>query len=302
MSELALQFETSTPCLRNARSARSIPSLIKWTGSKRSQAKAIIKLIPTFKRYIEPFVGGGAMMYLAGHPGAIANDIYSPLVDLWCLVRDDPTFLVCAYSEEWERLNEELNSVDVSSMTCGNGIPHVFYEVRDRFNKTPNAIDLNFLMRTCVNGIVRFNGKGHFNNSFHLSRRGMKPDRFKTVVQAWHPVLQGIDLLNNDYKDILDLANKGDFVYLDPPYAGTIQRYARLLDPDELFGALEKLNSHGALWALSFDGKRGNTDLTYNVPSELFKRQTYLHSGNSAVKKVLSGPIEKVEEALYLNY
>ena len=68
MSELALQFETSTPCLRNARSARSIPSLIKWTGSKRSQAKAIIKLIPTFKRYIEPFVGGGAMMYLAGHP------------------------------------------------------------------------------------------------------------------------------------------------------------------------------------------------------------------------------------------
>jgi len=302
MSDLLFNTAQKDNGLRQPRIANTIPSLIKWTGSKRSQAKSIAQIVPPYKRYIEPFVGGGAMLYLLGHPGAIANDIYTPLVDLWRLVRDDPTSLISAYATEWKRLNEELSVVDVASMTRGNGIPRVFYEIRDRFNDAPNAIDLNFLMRTCVNGIVRFNDKGHFNNSFHLSRRGMMPARFDATVKAWHPVLQGVDLLNDDYKNILSQATEGDFVYLDPPYAGTKQRYSSLLEPDELFGELEKLNSRGVLWALSFDGKRGNTDMTHNVPAELFMNHVYLHSGNSAIKKVLNGPIEKVEETLYLNY
>ena len=287
---------------RQPRNANTIPPLIKWTGSKRSQAKSIAQLVPPYKRYIEPFVGGGAMLYLLGHRGAIANDIYTPLIDLWRLLRDDPKSLMSAYATEWKRLDQELSSVDVSSMTRGNGIPKVFYEIRDRFNTAPNAIDLNFLMRTCVNGIVRFNDKGYFNNSFHLSRRGMMPARFNATVRAWHPVLQGVELLNSDYRNVLRLAGAGDFVYLDPPYAKTKQRYAALLEPDELFSELEGLNSRGVRWALSFDGKRGDIDMTHNVPAGLFKRHVYLHSGNSAVKKVLSGPIEKVDEALYLNY
>ncbi len=302
MSDLLFSIASKNDDLRRPRIANTIPSLIKWTGSKRSQAKSIAQIVPPYNRYIEPFVGGGAMLYLLGHPGAIANDIYTPLIDLWRLVRDDPKSLMSAYATEWKRLNEELDAVDIASMTRGNGIPKVFYEVRDRFNEAPNAIDLNFLMRTCVNGIVRFNDKGYFNNSFHLSRRGMMPARFESTVKAWQPVLQGVELSNDDYKNILSQAIANDFVYLDPPYAGTKQRYASLLEPDELFDELEKLNSRGVLWALSFDGKRGDADMTHNVPAELFKRHIYLHSGNSAVKKVLSGPVEKVEEALYLNY
>lgn len=302
MSDLSFNIVPEDYTLQHPRTSNTIPSLIKWTGSKRSQAKAIAQLVPPYKRYIEPFVGGGGLLYLLAHPGAIANDIYTPLADLWRLVRDEPQSLISAYATEWERLNEELSSVDVASMTRGNGIPRVFYEVRDRFNKAPNAVDLNFLMRTCVNGIVRFNHQGDFNNSFHLSRRGMIPARFEKAVKDWNPILQGVHLSNDDYKTILHQATEGDFVYLDPPYAGTKQRYSSLLEPDELFDELEKLNSRGVLWALSFDGKRGDSDMTHNVPAKLFKRHAYLQSGNSAVKKVLSGPIEKVEEALYLNY
>ena len=44
----------------------AIPSLVKWTGSKRSQAHAIRSLFPAFRRYFEPFLGGGALLYLAG--------------------------------------------------------------------------------------------------------------------------------------------------------------------------------------------------------------------------------------------
>ena len=55
-------------------------------------------------------------------------------------------------------------------------------------------------------------------------------------------------------------------------------------------------------WALSFDGKRGEKDLTHEVPADLYRRQLFLVSGNSAVGKVLNGPVEEVQESLYLNY
>lgn len=298
MSESVLSYAK-----HSCRTVSTIPSLIKWSGSKRSQAKLIASEIPPYDRYIEPFLGSGAVLYLAAHPGAIANDVYTPLIDLWKLVRDHPSDVVDVYSAEWERLNSELDRVDISTMSRGNGIPKVFYEIRDRFNQYQGPSDLNFLMRTCVNGIVRFNDKGEFNNSFHLSRRGMEPKRFSSIVSAWHKTIQSVDFRSADYKEILSNAKRGDFVYLDPPYAGTTaQRYSKRLVPDELFRELERLNSRGVLWAMSYDGKRGDLDLTHDVPSSLYERRVYLASGNSAVKKVLGGPIELVEEALYLNF
>jgi DNA adenine methylase len=56
-----------------------VPSLLKWTGSKRSQATAIAAYAPTYERYFEPFLGGGALLYLLGGQGSQAGDIYSPL-------------------------------------------------------------------------------------------------------------------------------------------------------------------------------------------------------------------------------
>jgi len=284
------------------REAANIPSAIKWTGSKRSQAARIAQLAPSFQRYIEPFLGGGAVMFLAAHKGAIGSDIYKPLVELWQIIRDEPEALLEEYEKQWSALNAELDAIDPSSMTRGNGLPSIFYQARDRFNKTPNPIDLNFLMRTCVNGIVRFNDRGEFNNSFHLSRRGMQPDRFGKAVRAWSCVLQGVDLVCRDYRDVLQDAKRDDFVYLDPPYAGNKQRYAKSLAPEELFRELEKLNLRGVNWALSYDGIRGDLDLTHDVPKDLFKTRHYIHSGNSTVRKVLGGSVERVEETLYLNY
>jgi DNA adenine methylase len=280
----------------------TIPSLIKWTGSKRSQAHSIFKLSPKYKNYFEPFLGGGSMMYLFSNPGSVGSDLYKPLIDLWLLVRDDPDKLINDYREKWIKLNDELDGIDLSTMSRGNGIPEFYYLVRDNFNKFNCPLDLNFLMRTCVNGIVRFNDRGEFNNSFHLSRRGMKPDSFSKNVMLWNKKIQKVNFLCADYREIISQAQKGDFVYLDPPYAATKNRYVSQLQPEQLFSELEKLNSRGVNWALSYDGRRGESDLTYNIPKNIFKNLYYIHSGNSAVKKVLSGPVERVEEALYTNY
>jgi len=270
------------------RDTRAIPSLVKWTGSKRSQAPSIAKLMPAYRRYLEPFLGGGALLYLAARPGSVGGDIYSPLMDLWQMVQQDPEAVVDDYVRQWTSLQED--------------VPDYYYLVRNRFNENPTPLDLSFLMRTCVNGIVRFNEDGGFNNSFHLSRKGMEPARFKAVVYAWHKVIHGVRFVCQDYAETISEARKGDFVYFDPPYAGNKQRYTEDLDLTRFFGVLADLNRREVNWALSFDGKRGEKDLTHDVPKDLYMRQLFLTSGNSAVGKVLNGPVEEVQESLYLNY
>jgi DNA adenine methylase len=288
--------------LYKARMTKSIPSLIKWTGSKRSQAFAIAGLLPQYKRYFEPFLGGGALLFLTATPGAVAGDIYEPLIYLWKLIQAEPKKVIVDYEEKWGALKEELGNIYARKTIQRDGIPKYYYSVRTRFNKERNPLDLNFLMRTCVNGIVRFNTKGEFNNSFHLSRMGMDPRRFKSVVESWHNMIKGVEFVCQDYTKTVDLAEKDDFIYFDPPYARSRQRYIKNLELEPFFKTLKKLNSRGIKWALSFDGLRGLKNLTYSVPESLFKRRVFLTSGNSPVSKVLNGPIERVDEALYLNY
>lgn len=284
------------------RQSKNIPSLIKWTGSKRSQARDISTFIPPYLTYLEPFLGGGALLYLTAHPGAIAGDSYKPLIELWKRIASEPDMVVDDYEGKWIKLNNELDTLDINHNSKGERVPKTFYAIRDQFNETHDPLDLNFLMRTCVNGIARFNKSGEFNNSFHLSRRGMDPNRFRNVVRKWYPLLQGVNFICADYSETMGMAAKDDFVYLDPPYAGTKQRYYDGIDIDSFFVKLEELNSKGVNWALSFDGKRGKKEFVFDIPKSIYKRHIFLSSGKSAVKKVLSGEVENVEESLYLNF
>ena len=268
--------------------SQSIPSLIKWSGSKRSQAQWIARQVPDHQRYFEPFLGGGSMLYLFGRSDATAGDIYNPLMELWRIVQSDHQHLIGNYASQWESLQ--------------NDCPDYYYEVRGRFNRKPNPFDLNFLMRTCVNGIVRFNDNGAFNNSFHLSRKGMNPNRYANIVNQWHHAVRDVRFVCQDYAVTLADTKAGDFVYLDPPYAGNNARYISSLDIDRLFSELESLNRRNVKWALSFDGWRGNDEMTYPVPKELYRQNMLIRSGHSAVEKVLNGPVKDVHEMLYLNY
>ena len=268
------------------------PSLIKWTGSKRSQAEAIARLFPPSGEgtYFEPFLGGGAMLYFGAQrfPHAVASDIYRPLIDLWQRIKDCPDKVLADYTSDWALLQQDF--------------PKHFFTVRTRFNENPSGQDLLFLSRTCVNGIIRFNRQGKFNNSIHLSRRGMTPHLFGKVVDAWSQTLSTTDFLSQDYAEIAHQAKAGDFVYMDPPYANSHNRYAADLDIGRFLGFLALLNKKKVNWALSFDGSRDGKDLSYEIPPELYKFRTRLSSGHSAVQKVLNASVEEVKESLYLNY
>jgi len=270
------------------RSVKHIPSLIKWTGSKRSQALTIASHIPDHHRYFEPFVGSGAVLFTVARPSSVAGDIYEPLIELWKAVQCHPQVLIDNYRKQWHALQKDL--------------PDYFYKVRNRFNKLKDPLDLNFLLRTCVNGIARFNKAGAFNNSFHLSRPGMSPDRYESVVNIWHGVVKDVIFVCQDYSETLQEARRGDFAYLDPPYLGNKQRYTKNIEFNRLCEVLQDLNRRGVKWALSFDGRRGKRNMLQPIPRELYVRLLSIASGNSPVGKVLNGPVEMVEESLYLNY
>lgn len=279
---------TNIAISKSVNSVGNVPSLLKWTGSKRSQVSRISTYVPEHKRYFEPFLGGGAMLFVFAHPGAVAGDIYAPLIEFWKMVRDNPKYLISNYSKQWTALQRDL--------------PEYFYIVRDRFNKTHRPEDLNFLMRTCVNGIARFSKKGDFNNSFHLSRKGMRPDRFSRNVNEWSKRIQGVKFCNESYVETIADAIAGDFLYLDPPYGGNKQRYINDIDIESFFDQLENLNIRRVKWALSFDGSRGSKFYRHRLPKELYRHKTEILNGYSSVIKVLNGPVEVVSETLYLNY
>jgi len=268
------------------------PSLIKWTGSKRAQSLSIAQFFPPAgnSTYFEPFLGGGAMLYYgAKHfKRAIASDIYQPLVDLWQHVKESSDQVIADYQHDWQLLQDNF--------------PNYFFDVRQRFNLTPSGQDLLFLSRTCVNGIIRFNKQGEFNNSIHLSRRGMKPILFSKIAKRWAAELSHTTFLAQDYSEILHQVRPNDFVYMDPPYANSHNRYAEDLDIERFVNFLFALNKKKVKWALSFDGSRNGEDFSYDLPTALYCYKTELSNGHSAVQKVLNSSVEEVRESLYLNY
>lgn len=120
----------------------TIKPLIKWSGSKRSKADQLASFIPSFRRYYEPFVGGGSLLYLVSPEDAVVGDSCKPLIDLWEAVKTFPERLASEYRYMWEALQEDND---------------FYYRVRDRFNEYQEPWDFLFLTRTCMNGLIRFN-------------------------------------------------------------------------------------------------------------------------------------------------
>lgn len=268
----------------------TIKPAIKWSGSKRSQAAFIARVAPSFDRYFEPFIGGASVAYALKPKLGIAGDLSKPLIELWTLILRSPDEAADYYQKHWELLQVDK--------------PDHFYTVREYFNQTGDPRALLFLSRTCVNGLIRFNSSGEFNNSFHLSRPGINPATLRRILYDWSAKLSNMTFVHGDYRETTSSASKGDFIYLDPPYMNTVGRYFKqpTIDYSEFFSYLDTLNSQGVKWALSFDGSRGDKEYDHTLPSELYKAKLSLKSGNSTFRRVIDKEVEPVYESLFLSY
>ncbi len=263
--------------------------LIKWSGSKRSQSLQIVSHFPQkINTYFEPFLGGGSVLGTLSPSKAVCGDICAPLIDIWNIAKTNPEFLSKEYEKRWLQLQRE-------------GYLY-YYKTRELFNKKQNPLDLLFISRTCVNGLIRFNRDGDFNNSFHHSRKGIQPVKFKKIVYNWSKIINNCKFLTKDYRGLTKRADKRDFIYLDPPYLNTRGRYFGGIDFEKFLNYLEELNKRNIKFALSFDGKRGNKSFIAKIPKSIYKRHLLLHSGNASFNKLQNNKIESVYESLYLNF
>lgn len=270
---------------------RTVPlePVIKWSGSKRAIAPLLATLLPEAERYFEPFVGGGAMLPFRTSQTAIAGDVITELTELWQAIRDTPEMTANEYEIRWNRLQTEGHTA--------------FYAIRDSFNATRNPHDLMFLTRTCVNGLIRFNNNREFNNSLHHTRPGIAPARLREVIRQWSATLQSVEFIAADYHQTLASIRANDLAFLDPPYGGTKGRYMPdAFNMDEFCDELEKLNTIGAKWVLTLDGKAGSRSYATSIPPALYKARLALPTGNSPFTKLMRTGIDAVVESVYLNF
>ena len=269
--------------------------VIKWSGSKRSQCQNIIKYFPKeINTYYEPFCGGASVLRGLLESDIkvkqyVCSDLNEGLIELWKLIKEDPV----SVSNHYEKLWTELNQYEDKTIKR-----EYFENVRERYNKEHNPLDFMFIMRTTTNGMPRYNQKGEFNNSFHITRNGIEPERLRKIINEWSVLLNKNNVCFKCCSYDTIIPQKGDFMYLDPPYAGTKGMYFGGFDNKKLFEYLRKIDCS---WAMSYDGISGKEDNTFEVPQDLYDEHLYIKSGNSSFKRVIGKSNNSiVYESLYL--
>lgn len=269
--------------------------VIKWSGSKRSQAEKILTYFPKeIDTYYEPFCGGASVLRRLLNSDIkvnryICSDINNDLINLWNYIIDKPQEVSNYYRKLWTELNIDDDK---------DRKREYFYNVRDRYNKEHNPLDFMFIMRTTTNGMPRYNQNGEFNNSFHITRNGIMPDKLDKIINEWNILLNkyNVEFQSCSYEQIRPCEN--DFVYLDPPYANTKGMYYGTISYDALW---EWLRNIPCKFALSFDGISGTNDNTWSVPTDIYSKHEYILSGNSSFKRTIGKSNDSiVYESLYL--
>ncbi|MDP2808346.1 MAG: Dam family site-specific DNA-(adenine-N6)-methyltransferase, partial [bacterium] len=199
--------------------------LIKYRGGKSKEIPHIVKHIPRFSgKYIEPFLGGGAMFFHLEPKKAIINDINSKLIAFYLGVKKDFEYLKKElieieklytinrkYFEELKRKTPHKRVVDDNE--------DLYYQIRNMFNgltekKHSDAFLYFFINKTAYSGMIRYNAKGEFNVPY-----GRYSNLNTSLVTKAHSkLLANTEIYNLDYTEIFNMAKEDDFIFLDPPY------------------------------------------------------------------------------------
>jgi DNA adenine methylase len=192
------------------------PPFLRWAGSKR-------KLLPKLKdfwkrdhrRYVEPFAGSACLFFALDPPKAILGDLNAELISTYIEVkyRTDAVLKELRALPPWsKREYTRLRSLDPLKL-----------------GRQMRAARFIYLNRFCFNGIYRTNHAGQFNVPYSGEGCGSLPE--DEVFRLCSRLLRRARLVNGDFETVLSQVEKGDLVYMDPPYAVRARRVFREYDP-----------------------------------------------------------------------
>ena len=255
---------------------------IKWAGGKSQLIGEIEKQIKSLTNgkfsYIEPFVGGGAVLFwlLENYPQiekVAINDINKDLITTYKTIKANVSELI-AKLKNWEIEYHKFEELPENRK-------EYYYAKRELFNSrqtdnvTHSALFI-FLNRTCFNGLYRVNRKNGFNVPIGSYKTPMICDAEN--LKAVNKVLQKVEILNGDFSETLKYAQKETIFYFDPPYkplseTSSFNSYSKddFNDNEQirLKEFCDKLDTHGHKWILS------NSDVKGKNPEDDFFDDLY---------------------------
>ncbi len=189
----------------------NIVPFVKWAGGKRQLLSQIKERMPEkYNNYFEPFVGGGAVAFELLPEKALINDINKALINAYKQICDAPDAFL-----------KTVNNLDAEMWEDGK---KYYYSLREHYNdklmKAEYDVELAalfvFINKHCFNGLYRVNGKGLFNVPYNNSRRVSVDEG---AIRDISKYLQGITIIDGDFEEACKGAKKGDFIFIDSPYA-----------------------------------------------------------------------------------
>lgn len=242
--------------------------IVKWLGGKRLLVPELRKRYPAelgdaITMYVEPFVGGGAVLFdvLSNYKmdDVYISDANKSLINMYTIVRDNPEELIyelgLIQSEYLEKSKEDRTEM--------------YYTIRESYNELLTS-DFSipsmecvtyfiFLNKTCFSGLYRVNSKGKFNAAIGNYKHPIIFDRDNILYVS--ELLQDVHIWHQDYKVNVESSAGDVFVYLDPPYrpiTDTASKSAYYTkggfnddDQRELANLLYELDKRGSKFMLS---------------------------------------------------
>jgi DNA adenine methylase len=251
--------------------------LLKWVGNKQRFAHEIVGSFPeTFNRYFEPFLGSGAVLATLHPRDAMASDIFSPLMEIWFALKNNPQMLKTWYEERWEIAHGEIKKEGYES-------------IKASYNNNPNGADLLFLCRSCYGGVVRFRQLDGYMSTPCGVHEPIMPKSFAHRVDLWHERVENTEFAFMGYEESMAYAKEGDMIYCDPPYlhSQAILYGGQAFKLENLIEEIEKCKSRGVYIALSIDGtkKSGKELCDLPIPDGLFEEEIFVNCGRSMLKR-----------------
>lgn len=175
--------------------------VLKWAGGKRWLTGSELLPIPrSYQRYVEPFLGSGALFFHLAPPRALLSDLNKELIGLYQVLKDHPGKLWAIMQRHHHAHSKEY-----------------YYKIRTSTPDDPLEAAGRFLYlnRTCWNGLYRVNLKGTFNVPIGTKNTVVfDSDDFDAVSER----LANTEIRCSDFEDVIAECGNGDFIFVDPPY------------------------------------------------------------------------------------
>jgi len=221
--------------------------LIRYPGGKQRFLGQIVTHLPPINeiegRFVEPFLGGGAVFFALQPKPSLLSDKNPELIDLYRGIRHNPR-------EVWRRF---------SAYPSGK---RAYYQAREQnarsWGVVAKAARTLYLNRTCFKGMWRQNSRGMFNVGYGGQSRRWAISKEDLIAVA--KALRGTTLTCSDFEAVIEDTMGGDVLFVDPPYhpgrrESPVEHYMFSQFTYDchkrLASALKRATKRGVLWAMT---------------------------------------------------